>query len=162
MSQTAYSVNQGVALEGGLYDIGDNDILSYLVQDSGGILFGKGVAQGTADDQAKLPAAAADVTDKFLGISQAVQGIEADSSGVVKYVQKAAMGVVRKGRVWVKVEEAVAPHDPVYCRYAAGGLGVGSFRKSTGTSEAALVSGAKYLTTAGANGLALVELNLTA
>lgn len=161
MSQTAYSVNQGVALEGGLYDIGENDTMSYLVQDAAGISFGKGVSQGTADDQAKLPAAAGDVTTTFLGVSQAVQGIEADSSGVVKYLQKAAMSVVKKGRVWVKVEDAVTAQGAVYVRHAAGGLGVGSFAGAAGTGLA-LLPGAKYITSASANGLAVVELNLTA
>lgn len=67
--------------------------------------------------------------------------------------------VLHKGRCLVKVEEAVTKGDQAYARYAAGGLGLGSFRKSTGTSEAAAIPGAKFLTTAAANGLAILEIS---
>jgi hypothetical protein len=72
--------------------------------------------------------------------------------------------VLRSGRVLVKVEQAVVKGtDSVFVRFASGSGGtvLGSFRKDADTSTAvALPAGsAKWLTSASANGLAVLELN---
>lgn len=67
--------------------------------------------------------------------------------------------VRHKGRVWVKVEEAVTKGGAVYVRYAAGGNGPGSYGAAAGSSERALLPNAKYLSSASADGLALLSLN---
>lgn len=161
MSQLSYAVDMAAGKEGGLYDAGENDVLSFL-NPVDVIPFGKLVVRDAEDDECKLPAASTDITDvtKALGLALALQNIEQSTSGVAQYVAKSVVSVLRKGRAWVKVEETVTVNSTVHVRYAAGGNGVGSFGDTTGTSERAPLAGAKYLTGASANGLAVVEFNL--
>ncbi len=67
--------------------------------------------------------------------------------------------VMHEGRVWVEVEEAVAKGGAVYVRYAAGGNGLGAYGAAAGSSERALLPNAKYLSSASANGLAILSVN---
>lgn len=161
MSQTSYSLNQPVAKEGMLYDAGENDVLSFN-NPVDAIAFGKFVVRSTGDDECKLPAASADITDvtKALGLALSSQTVEQSALGVAQWDAKSQVPVLKKGRAWVKVEETVTVGSTVHVRYAAGGNGVGSFGDTTGTSERAPLAGAKYLTGASANGLAVVEFNL--
>jgi hypothetical protein len=161
MSQTSYSINQAAAREGGLYDLGDHDILSFV--NAAAIPFGKLVVRDTADDAGKLPAASTDVTDakKVLGLAIAKQDIESSASGVAQYPAQSQVPVMRRGRAWVKVEGAVTPASDVFVRYAAGGDGLGSFGATAGTSARAQLANAKYLTSAGVGGFAVVDFNIT-
>ncbi len=83
-------------------------------------------------------------------------------TGAVTYPQYSMVNAVRKGRIWVTVEEAVTSDDSVYLRFKANGTGKdpGQFRKSSDSSKAILVSGARFVTSAGAGELAVVEINL--
>lgn len=104
-------------------------------------------------------------TNTFWGIAQyepmaggAVLSAEAD---LTQYLQGQAMNVLRRGRIYVTVEEAVAKGDPVYWRVTDNGAGKvrGQFRKSADTATAVLVSTAIYTTSAPAGGYAVIELN---
>jgi hypothetical protein len=70
--------------------------------------------------------------------------------------------IVRRGLVWVTVEENVSDGDDVYVRYASGGGGtqLGAFRKSADTATAAQLTGAKYRGGATAGNVCKVEVNL--
>ena len=78
----------------------------------------------------------------------------------VPYPIGQAVSIMRKGRVWVWTEEAVTPASTPYCRYAAGAGGtvIGRFRASADTATAAAVPGARFMTTAGAGSLVLLEI----
>jgi len=119
------------------------------------------VCQGATDGVCKLPTSSAEVA-KGIGIARS--NIARDPnfpSASGTYPIGDTVSVIRKGRVWVTVEEAVTPFDPVYVRYDTGtGSQKGAFRASADSSTAALVTGAKYRTTAGAGALVLVEINL--
>lgn len=162
MSQTSYSLAQAIAMPGLLGDSGFHDVLSGIASTAMG--FGLGVLKGTADSDLALPGVSGDVA-KIRGVT-VHQHKEQDLSSVAQYKQKDAVSVLHKGRIWVMVEEAVVPGDAVYVRYAAGGNGVGSFGKTAGSTERAQLSDgsqgskAKYLTSASANGLALLEVAL--
>jgi len=109
--------------------------------------------------QCRLPRQSTDITARFLGITRLDTSLIGDSAEV--YGNQAAVSIKRKGRIWVRVQDAVAEMGDVYCRYAtaATGYGLGSFRSDADTSNAAQVPNAKYLTAASAGGLALVELS---
>lgn len=162
MSQTSYSVDQAAAVAGLLGDSGYHDVLSGIASVAMG--FGLAVLKGSGDADLALPGASGDVA-KVKGVT-VHQHMEQSLAGVAQYAQKSAVSVLHKGRIWVQVEESVVPGDAVFVRYAAGGNGVGSFGKTAGTSERAQLSDgsmgskAKYLTTASANGLALLEVSL--
>lgn len=160
--QTAYSEQLVVALEGMKADIaGVQDVLSFN-NPAVAMPFGKLAVRSTNEDECKLPVLSTDVTDtlKVLGLVLASQNMPVSSSTLAEHVVKSQVPVLRKGRAWVKVEEAVTVASTVHVRYAAGGNGLGSFGDTTGTSERAPLAGAKYLTSAAADGLAIVEFNL--
>lgn len=163
MSQTSYTVNQLTAFAGQLGDIGPHDIGSYVWKYSGALPAGVGVVQDTTSDPAiKSPGASTDVTTElFIGVTVLSQAHENIVSGGGSYKQNDAVSVIKKGRVWVQVEEAVTPTSPVFVRYAsgAGGTQLGAFRASADTASAAQLSKARYLTSASAQGFALVDLN---
>ena len=161
MSQTSYSLTQAIGREGQLADAGDNDVYSF-VNPAVALPFGKlAVANGT-DGQVKLPTAADDITTAKLiaGVVLASQNMESDGSALADYPVGSVVPCLRKGRVIVQVEEAVTNGSDVFVRYAAGGNGLGSFGDTAGTSERAQLAGARYLTSAAANGLAVLEINV--
>lgn len=161
--QLSYSTDMSPAREGQLADTGNNDVMT-KENTATAIFFGKFVSRGAADKSCIRPAAAADITDakKALGVAISHQALESSATGDPEYPVNSAVNVLKKGRVWVEVEEAVTPLDPVYVRYAAGAGGtvLGSFRMSADTATAGLLAGAKYLSTAAAAGLALLELDI--
>jgi len=162
MSQLSYSRLQAkVAYEGQKADAGFDDVITGIAE--GAVPFGKLVVRGTdADKQGKLPAASGDVTTatSVLGVALHSHDREQTAAAGAAYADKEAMSLLRQGRCWVKVEEAVTVASVVHVRYAAGGNGVGSFGDTTGTSERAPLAGAKYLSDAGANEFALLEVKL--
>jgi hypothetical protein len=70
--------------------------------------------------------------------------------------------VLSKGRIWVRVEEAVAPGDGVFFRHTAGGGGsvIGYFRNDADTATCDQVDAARWIKGSAGAGLALLELNL--
>ena len=159
MSQTSYSINQAAGFEGMLAsDFEPRSVLSFAAQEAIG--FGKFVAKGSSDGKCKLPAASTDVTAGVgLGVALSSQSMPSDSSGSASYETQDEVSVMQMGLCWVKVEDTVALGGDVYVRHAAGGLGVGSFAGAAGAGLA-LLPGAKYMSAAAANGLALVQLSL--
>jgi hypothetical protein len=164
MSQNSYSQNMAVGRAGMVADNKTVDIVT-RVNPTVAIPFGCAVVKGTADRDVKLPTAATDITGqgKFQGVAliDTVQSV-ADSNAP-GFVVKSVVPVIQKGVVWVQVEEAVAPTDPVYVRYADGVADntktqKGAFRKSADTSTAAQVPNARYITSAAAGGFAQVQL----
>lgn len=163
MSQTSFSVNiPAFAHEGQLADAGENDVVSGLAE--GAIPFGKFVKRGTdKDNQVALPGASGDITalTAVAGVALHDQARE-QVSGTAQYADKAAVSVMKKGRFVAKAEQTCVAGDPVYVRYAAGGLGVGSFGNTAGTSERALLAQAVWVKGAAANALGVIEINLPA
>lgn len=103
------------------------------------------------------PAVTGDITNKTVGIVMASQSLESSLSGDPQYGRYSAVPVLRRGRVWVSVENAVAEGGLVYARHTAD---FGRFRADTDTGAATLVPGAVYRTSTTGAGLAVVEINL--
>lgn len=122
------------------------------------------------DNRCKLPTAAADLSGaNVLGIARS--NVVRDSSFPVpttagQYQIGDSVEVIYRGLVWATVENAVAPGDPVYVRHTPrlANIQRGSFRNDADTAAyvdyAALITGARFLTTATAGSIALVDLNL--
>lgn len=160
--QLSYSASMPVGYPGMIADTntGSRHIVS-CVNPSVAIPVGRCVARGTDDDHVKLPTTSAEVT-AARGIAVQDWLSEITVSDVQTYPVKSAVGVMRQGRIWVTVEEAVNDGDDVFVRFAsgAGGTGLGAFRKSADTATAVALPSAKYVTTAAAAGLAIVEINM--
>lgn len=160
--QTSVSEAPTAAFQGMLADTGpNNDVASFVNESTSEIPFGVMVMQGTADDQCKPLAA---TTDKLIGIVVHSHAYDKDnelgSTGLKQYV---SVGVLRKGRIWVPVEEAVTPASSVLVRAVAGGSEVaGAFRDTADSTDCIDISQfARYRSTTTGAGLALVEIDMT-
>jgi hypothetical protein len=125
MSQTSYSQNLAIGRAGMLADNTDKDVVS-RVSPTDDIPFGVAVVQGTADRDVILPTSAANITGqgKFQGIAivdLSTENIRDNPSTTPPHFPAGeAVPVLRKGRVYVKVEENVTPLSPVFVRFANG------------------------------------------
>lgn len=140
--------------------------LTSLVSQEQTIEFGKVVVR---DEQlgngfCRLPRQATDITGNHAyGIAKS------DTSRVTRttapyggYNAGDAISVVRKGRIWVEVEDyaSVVDGGAVYVRFAASGTEeLGSIRTDADTADAAILPGAKFYGVA-VGTMAVVELNI--
>ena len=92
----------------------------------------------------RLPRLAADIT----GLTPIGVAVETRSSEASGYRGRHMVPLLEKGRIYVKVEEAVIAGGPVYVRYASGSGGsqLGAFRTSVDSTTAALLPNARYAT----------------
>lgn len=165
MSQTAYLGTMSPAYEGGHAQLisvrsGRNNsganvpVGRAVVFDAGG---------GTTELAFKLPSL---VGDTVLGVLIADQTIPQNAVIANGGVVDDGMGsIVAHGEVWVSVEQAVTPASPVFTRYTlAGATGtnpaLGKFRTDADTAKAVAVTNARFLTSAAAGGLALLQINI--
>lgn len=149
--QGSYSERIAAASPGQIANMSSYDVDSRSVENSNGIPFGRACGRGVADKGVVLGSTL--ITD-FVGIS--VRDVTLapesfDSDYVDEYRQYALAGILTRGDIWVQVGGAVADGEDV--RYVAltgvlstaGGLGP--------------ISGARWMTSAAINGLAIVRLS---
>jgi hypothetical protein len=114
---------------------------------------------GKVRNAAKLPAVAADVNKPAaLGILPWDQSREGGSD----WPALRPTPVMRRGRIWVMAEGAIARWTHPFVRFAAGagGTEAGSFRGDADTASAAACTSIIALTDATAGNLVLVEITL--
>lgn len=87
---------------------------------------------------------------------------EQDSDGIVQYSENDPVSVLRQGSALVKTEQAVDSDDDVYVRIKGDGSTTfpGNFRKDSDSGDAVAVTGARFKTSADADGIVEVEINL--
>lgn len=160
MSQTAYNEAMTTAVAGMVADGAGapNSIVTRIGTEE--ILMGVAVANDTDDGSAKLPDGAGVVISgvAIRDISIPAGAASADNS----FPSGEAVPVMRKGRIWVVTEVAVQPGDAVYARYTANGgnTQLGAFRNDDDTAKAIVIAQARWISTTGGAGIALLEINL--
>lgn len=165
MPQTTVTTTFAAAFPGMLGD-GSlvKDAMSFLNGEaSAEIPFGYAVVQGSADNEAVLPAAGTDGL-KLLGVVLHSHYYQKDNElGTSGIKPDVAMAVLGKGRVWVKIDENVTPASAVRVRHTAAGDGKGSFRASA--SAGATFDCSKFARWIGthlaATGYGLLEIDVT-
>lgn len=162
MSQTAYALEPAVASAGLLSDMGQSQIHSRTNEEVVDIPFGIAMKKGTTfvDDGSLLPTASGDKVEGVTVSTPARDNIGLATAGVNGIRAGARYNLLRKGRVWVNVEQAVVPTDTIFFRYASGGGGTqkGSFRKDADTATAAQWKGARFMNSqATIGGLVIIE-----
>jgi hypothetical protein len=164
MSQTSYSTYQGLPFAGVLADNGEKSVLSYInAEASANMPFGIGMAKGTGDQDAILMVNASSV---IVGVALHTHAVEPGTLAATPVgagvPPKTPVASLTRGRVYVTVEEAVTPASPVFVRHTAGAGGTqkGAFRASADTATAVAWTAARFLTSAGAGGQAVLEVNL--
>lgn len=145
--------------------VGDSSMVkqidSFISEESSAeMAFGIMVGQGTADNGCLLLAT---VNDNLIGVTVHSHRYAKDQElGDTGLLPEATVQVMSQGRIWVQVEEAVTPASGVHVRAVATGNEVaGAFRDTQDGTDTIDISGfAKYLTSAGANGFALLEFDM--
>ena len=162
MSQTSYSVDPALGFRGLLADPNTD---SYMIP----LANGAAAAQGfgimvrrdatNPEDQFDIFSATGQTPVGILVHTQAQQNQAlADPLGV-SLLETAS--VLRRGRIWVVVEEAITVGDDVYFRHTAGtGSEIGAFRNDADTASCDQVTNAQWLQGSTGAGIALLELNI--
>jgi hypothetical protein len=111
-----------------------------------------------------LPRTGTDVTDPgfALGIALHTQAVENALTGDdLGYDPQSAVSILRKGEVWVQVEDAVSEGGQAYVRHVAGaGEQLGAFRSDADGTDASALPTGYYRSSAAAGELAKLEINL--
>ncbi len=159
MAQTSYSIQAADAFGGLLadFDASVRSSISRANEETAAVGYGRGVTFGTDPDvQFLLPAATG---FEFAGVL--VHAHEREDVSAVGPVEGETAELLRRGRIWVVVEEAVTPTDDVFLRHTAGVAGdPGSFRTDDPGGEADQVTNARWLTTTAAAGLAVLDIGV--
>lgn len=162
MSQTAYNYSMDVAVSGLLVEAsgGAKSIGTWITPDDE-IPFGRGVVKKSGDaNGVVLPTGG---SDRLEGIALYDPKVEAGAASVENaYPADTEIAVLKRGKVWVEVDQNVTPDDAVYCRYTVNGGSdqLGIFRADGDSSKAFAVTAARFLTAASAGGLAQLEINI--
>lgn len=122
------------------------------------IPFGVLVVKGTIDDSAKLP----DGTDVPMGITCFEHGFEQGGAdlGTTGMKPDSMLTVLDRGEINVRVEDAVVAGGAVRVRTTAGvGEQLGAFRSAADGTDAAVLSRARWLTSADAGGIAVLDFD---
>lgn len=166
MSQTAYSVDPALGFRGLLGDPNDDSFAIPLANGSAAAQgFGIMVRRDASnlEDQFDIFSATGQTPVGVLVHTQAQQDPTlADPLGVA-LLEPAS--VLRRGRVWVVVEETIVLSDSVFFRHTAGGGGseIGAFRTDADTASADQITNAEWLegsSTSGGGLIALLEINV--
>lgn len=124
----------------------DRDVDTGICETEAGIGFGLAVSQGSASDQGAILGGASAIV--FRGIT--VKDITLPQD---KYLPPNSMGILTRGPIHVAPGEAVAANDPVYFDGTTGVL----YKQAGGGRY--LIKGARWKTSAGVGGIAIVQIS---
>lgn len=152
--QSSYVARQREAFAGMIADMTTADTDTRIVENSNGVPFGRAVGRGVADRGCILGAGA---VTQFLGISvrdMTLAPQASDSDYVDEYQRYNLAGILFRGDIWVETGGAVGDGDDVTFNSLTGVL---SSTATSGTQFA--IAGARWMTSAGSGGLAIVRLS---
>lgn len=152
--QTVYTMYQDAGLAGLIYDLSAHD--TYSLSAEGPVTIGGPVTLGTNKErQCKTPTTGAGQGALVIGVSILQYDFEqAGNTPAVAYADKETVSVMKKGRIWVNVNDAVTAGNVANLHLATG--------KFTDDAVAAGIEAftqiaAKFLTSTTGAGLAVLE-----
>ncbi len=148
--QTTYSRDHAPNYRGQVVDANDAAIMSAVAE--GTILPGDALIEGVAAGSVIVPNA----TGVFRGVAVRSLDLEANSSGIIEYVDGNEVACLRRGRIAVTVNETVVAGDPVFFIHTGGDEG--QFRQDADTANADQIVGAEFLTGATVGLLAVINI----
>ncbi|MCG8433481.1 MAG: hypothetical protein MJA83_05575 [Gammaproteobacteria bacterium] len=160
MSQTSYVVDPALAFRGMLEDVNKSRyIRSYANGDAAAVGFGLLVRADATNPEEQFQNFSA-TSQVPLGVTvhqQAQQDPSLAGTGAVALLE--TVGILRQGRIWVFVEEAISVGDAVFFRHTAGGGGseIGAFRTDADTATADQLVQAQWLRGSTPQNVALLE-----
>ena len=122
-----YDIPKGVA--GGKVDLACDEVVTRLNEAEDGVMkFGMGAVVGTsAGSSVKVPAAK---TDVFEGVVLYLPNTEQDMNGNVVVKKDVSLGIVKHGKVWVRLATDVTPTYGAEAYVVATGADAGCFTTS--------------------------------
>ena len=164
MANTNYGYQTSPGVAGGIYDISPKTVVSRILDSAAGIHFGQAVVKGTTEGvSVKAPTAGTTAAD-VEGVVTHTFTQPMDENGKVKFVENQTVGVMQKGKVWVRASSnatTVAYGAPVYLviEDAATPENVGAYTDTADTTSTKVqLTNAKFLT-AVQDGIAVIELS---
>lgn len=123
-----------------------------------GTLVCRRASPADGQDVCANPAATADVTARAYGVALR----DETRKHTTGYETNDQVTFLRRGRVWVTVEDAVVGGAAAFVRFTveAPDLQLGTFRSDADTDKAVALPGAVFRSSASAGGLAILEINL--
>lgn len=157
--QTTVVSDPQVGFSGGIYDSGEKDVISCIAQ--GPIAFGQFVKISASN--CIVPALTGDVTgyDGGIALADPVKASSGSSSAPVgAYAAGDIVQVMRRGRVWVSTEGALAAQARPFVRFTVnGGLVPGGIRVDADAGKAVQPTGVRVYRGVAAAGLAVLQLD---
>lgn len=152
--QLSYTQYQNAGIRGLLYDLRNNDCMSYSAQ--GAVPVGVPVAYGTNKERQCVPAiTAVGMGALAFGVSVLQADHEQAADGTITYADKETVSVMKEGRIWVDTNDAVTAGNVANLHLATGrftddavGAGIEAFTQFR----------ARFITSTTAAGLAVVEI----
>lgn len=160
--QTAYELRHPAAKLGMLGDVRTSVTEGYTAEDE--LLFGMACVAGTDPVlQVKKPSTGGEVFRGVTIMNQAKEQILESgelfkSSG--KYLENQQVPVLRRGVIWVEVNQDVEPDDPAFFVHTGAAADIGKFRMDDAATDADAVPTGVFRSAATAGNLALLEINL--
>jgi 2-keto-4-pentenoate hydratase len=122
------------------------------------------VCQGTADNQCKVPASAANVAAaRGVVLYNALMPAPGDDATTNDFAAARAVSVMNSGVVWVVCEDAIAAGAAVFCRHTANGGGklqLGAVRSDADGATAASLPNCRAVSTSTGAGVVKLRVNL--
>lgn len=116
-AQMSYGYSTPIGAPGGIVDLAPHLIDTFINEEKTGVMkFGVGVVNGTKPgSKVKLPASGATALD-FAGITVNNRHTEHDLDGNIRIPENRAIGVMRYGRIYGRVDDTaeISYGDPVY------------------------------------------------
>ena len=155
-AQTTYRWDTVMGAAGGIVDLAPYAIDTFANEENDGVMkFGIAVVGGTAADQCKVVTSTSEEAD-FLGVSVNNRTTELAINGDLTIASKASVGVMRWGRVYVRVAHGLTIVPGTAAYVITSGNDVGKF---TNASSGTLAVKARFLSACdGAADIAMVEL----
>lgn len=155
--QTTYSIDHANAYAGMVADMQLINQVSRLNKTGAVIPYGKGVVTDT-EGSMKIPTPTSTLLEVNGVVMYEINRAQADGA-VAGAVDLQDASVISKGAVWVKVLVSVAKDDQAFLRIGSTDTGDFSNVVGAGVTLGLALTGSKFLTSAAADGLALLSLD---
>lgn len=150
--QTSYNMYQGEGFPGLIYDTMFTDKMSFSAED-GDIRFGVPVMPGT-DPARQVRVATTGAA--AIGVSVRTLAVEQPATGEPGYKVTETVSVLKRGRIWVRTNDAVLADTPANIVIANGTFTDAAVEAGI---EAPEKFSARFITGTSAAGLAVIEVN---
>lgn len=159
MAQTSYSYGTPRGIAGGLVDLNDYTIDARCNEaDNGTLKFGMGVVTGTkAGANITVPTSAATAA-QFEGVVTNKRTHEMAMDGSVSIAKNETLGILRRGRVYVRVKDGAAPEYGADLYLITGGANAGYFTTSDDDEETNKIKVGGYYQSEVADGIAAADI----